>query len=823
VANGLLASLLPKAQLPVPFPAQDQAFPSNMNLNALPQPPPVSRARNWLGTLPLQYKAWGLTCLLIIGVSAAMSLGVYHTLKRSFDRMEHRQVTDHAERLRHQLAQMLDNLDRVGRDYANWDQTSDYATQPYQAYEDANLNDSTLDTLQLQALLIFNTRGKLVGGKTMAENSRVVKADPEIWQELLDRHLSLALAKDPVGVRGYLRLPDGRQALYACIPIHRSGGTGPAVGSFVMIRVLDERVVGLLRELSGLQISLDKTQFRSEEPIERTLTEQAMKEGFSWHAVDANWLAFHVVLPDIEGRNIGHFHCKVERVLHQQGRRAQLILYTGIFSITVIAGFGMLWLMRSLVIARLETLHAEVRRIGSGANPDARVSMDGQDEIAGLGREINLMLEGLVYVEARHAQAMEATEKLEAQLVHAQKMEAIGTMAGGLAHDFNNMLNSILGSADLLRYELPANHPAQENIRRIEKAGASAAALVQQLLAVSRKQQHRPEALRLGETVQDAMKLLQAALPRNIEFRLQQETANDFVMADMPQMHQVIMNLATNAAHAMAGRETARFTITIAEASLPDEQRPETKTLPPGDYIRMTLADTGAGIPTENLDHIFEPFFTTKPRGAGTGLGLAVVHGIIGKHSGSIGVESRLGSGTQFIIHLPRLASPPANLGSTLATNSSAPQAQRSTAETGGEAAIVASQTKQLHILLVDDDPMVCDTLANGLRRLGHLVHAVNNTGEALRMIADPGIEISVLVTDQMMPGMNGTELGSRIQALRPGLPMILVSAYAATLEEEHVLAHGFTHLLRKPLTAGQLSQAVLSTVHPPRGARPRA
>ena len=752
----------------------------------------------WFGGLPLQYKAWVMTCIVIVSVSVAMSVGVYQTFRRSFDKMERKAVEEHVERLHRIMQANLESLERGTKDYANWDDSADYITEKSKRFEDANLNLSTLATLQLHAFLFFDTKGRLVAGRYLDESGALQNAEGTVWTRLFRQQIVETLVEDSPGTMGYFKTSVDGLCYYACLPIHRNEGRGPTAGVIIQVKRIDKNALKQLKELTALDLRLDPMDMTSADPVEQRLNEGAPLD-FSSTIIDDNWIAFHAPVRDSEGKALAHFHGRVERQLQQHGRRAQLILYTGIFSITVIAGLVMIWLLRSLVIARLEKLHAEVRRIAHDATPDARVTLSGRDEISDLGREINTMLEAMVYVEARHAEALKASETLEAQLLQAQKMEAIGTMAGGLAHDFNNMLNSILGSADLLRYELPQKHSAQEHIRRIEKAGANAAALVQQLLAVSRRQPLKPEPIRLCETVMDAMRLLQSALPKNIEFQMAPETVNDTVMADAAQLHQVVMNLATNAAHAMAGREKARFTVCIQDCRLPDPARPETNSMPPGDYLRMILSDNGSGITPENMERIFEPFFTTKPSGSGTGLGLAVVHGIIGKHNGCIGVESKVGVGTRFFVHLPRIEARP--IPST---------------EPGGRADNArgaALGADKLHLLLVDDDRMVCDTLSNGLRRAGFTVHGITSTEEALRLIADPGMQVSVLITDQMMPGMNGMELGARARALRPGLPMILISGYASSLEEEHVMSKGFSMMMMKPLTAGQLSQAVFSAL----------
>ncbi|HYD84379.1 MAG TPA: ATP-binding protein, partial [Opitutus sp.] len=309
-------------------------------------------------------------------------------------------------------------------------------------------------------------------------------------------------------------------------------------------------------------------------------------------------------------------------------------------------------LLRSMVIARLESAHAAVRRIGDTSDLSVRLPAEGSDELSGLSAGINRMLEALARGEAQRVAAEQERERLRAQLQHVQKMEAIGTLAGGLAHDFNNLLTSIQGSSTLIRLEGQPSAINERHLRRIEQATSNAVALVRQMMAFGRRNPTVFAHHHLGKIVQDALQLLRSSIPRTIEFEVIGDEADDVVHGDAGQLQQVLVNLGTNASQAMAGGR-GRFTIAIARVRLPDPARAETANLS-GEYLRLSVSDTGCGIEPENLQRVFEPFYTTKPVGSGTGLGLAVVHGIISHHHGTIAVESEVGRGTTFVVHLPK-------------------------------------------------------------------------------------------------------------------------------------------------------------------------
>jgi PAS domain S-box-containing protein len=377
--------------------------------------------------------------------------------------------------------------------------------------------------------------------------------------------------------------------------------------------------------------------------------------------------------------------------------------------------------------------------------------------------------------------------KLEDHLRQAQKMEAIGTLAGGIAHDFNNILGAMFGYGYLLQQDTTGNSVAQDSVGQILKAANRAKELVQQILTFSRQREQKRQVIRLNTVVKEAMKFLRASLPANIHIETDLAADTPAVLADPTQIYQVVMNLATNAHQAMEDR-AGQITVTL-EPFQPDEQfiqaHSECRPVP---YARLTIADTGHGMNAKTLARIFEPFFTTKPVGKGTGLGLAVVHGIVTSHEGIITVASEVGQGTTFRIYFP------AQTGQTALTD-------------GATGKVVHGLRQK--ILLVDDEPALTASLGKLLERLNYQVTTSNAARAAVELFRSTPAQFDLVITDLTMPEMNGLELARQLRAIRPDLPVIMVSGFSPELNQENLRAAGICELLEKPIVLPALTGAL--------------
>ncbi len=395
--------------------------------------------------------------------------------------------------------------------------------------------------------------------------------------------------------------------------------------------------------------------------------------------------------------------------------------------------------------------------------------------------------------------------ELEAQLRESHKMQAVGTMAGGIAHDFNNILGAILGNVELAKADCAAGSPVLESLLEIDKAGRRARDLVRQILTFSRNEPPQRSAVSLAEVVHDTERLLRVTLPPAIELHMQLQAGLPPVLADATQVEQALLNLCTNAVHAIG---TERGSIHVEAATVqPDQRLTERLGLAPIDYVALTVRDTGPGMDAATLERIFEPFFTTKPVGQGTGLGLAVVHGVMRTHEGGVDVQSAPGQGSRFTLYFPVAtgatagAQPsPAAQAVPLAAATSAPEP----AEPPGGA-----PGKKHHVMYVDDDQALVFLVQRLLRRRGYEVSGYTDPHEATAALRAAPQAYDLLVTDYNMPGFCGVDLVREARLIRPDLPVALASGYVTAEIEQAALAEGAQALIHKPNDVEELCATV--------------
>ena len=389
---------------------------------------------------------------------------------------------------------------------------------------------------------------------------------------------------------------------------------------------------------------------------------------------------------------------------------------------------------------------------------------------------------------------------LEAHLRQAQKLEAVGQLAGGVAHEFNNLLTAILGYSEIIAASVSPDHPACKHAERIKKSTDRAAGLVRQLLTFGRKQIVQPQPLSLNAVVQDAVRLLRPLLGERVRVEVRIDPEAGLVRADPGQMQQLLTNLCLNARDAMPRGGT--LTIETAAVYLDDNSPAEPASLSPGRYATLAVRDTGCGMDAETRTRLFEPFFTTKGTGQGTGLGLATVYGIVQQHNGRIVVHSVPDQGTTFRVYLPRLAR--------------RDQASATLPEEPGP----RHRPSRATILLVEDEDEVRDVVQDILMAEGYAVLAARHADDALRLSQAHDGPLDLLVTDMVMPGLSGPELAARLQPARADMKVLYISGYAASSLSEHGQLGPDMAFLAKPFTRSQLAERVREVlgVPPSRG-----
>ena len=404
-------------------------------------------------------------------------------------------------------------------------------------------------------------------------------------------------------------------------------------------------------------------------------------------------------------------------------------------------------------------------------------------------RDASGKVEGILILTTDITERKKATDKagkLKDQLRQAQKMESIGTLAGGIAHDFNNILSAILGYTELSLMNLAEGSTLKPNLEKVLGAGKRARDLVQQILAFSRQGNPEMAPFRINRVVKDALQLIRASLPTTMDIRFQVKS-DATVMGDSTQIHQVLMNLCTNAGHAMKDGKGI-LTVEVAEEEMiHDNFSGDPYGILPGRSVRISVGDTGQGMAPDVMERIFDPYFTTKKKGHGTGMGLAVTHGIIKNHGGAITVESEMGKGSTFTVLLPIMEERPG------------PSSE-------AQEPIVRGNEK---ILLVDDEMSLADMGKQMLESLGYSVEARTSSVEALALFkADPD-RFDLVITDMTMPNMTGVELSQRIMEIRPASLIILCTGFSELITESQAKALGIKAFIAKPVLKADLARTV--------------
>lgn len=376
--------------------------------------------------------------------------------------------------------------------------------------------------------------------------------------------------------------------------------------------------------------------------------------------------------------------------------------------------------------------------------------------------------------------------RLEKQLIQAQKMQAIGTLAGGIAHDFNNILSAIMGYTEICMLQAPRDTQIPRRLDKIMLACQRARELVKQILTFSRQTRMEPNKVQIHLIVKEALKFLRASLPSTIEIQQEILTDSSYVMADPTQIHQVLMNLCTNAAHAMH-ENGGKLSVKLDDVTLDNKDVKKFSGIKPGAYVRLTVSDTGHGMDRETMEHIFDPFFTTKKIGDSTGMGLAVVQSIVEDYGGAVYVDSDPENGSTFEVLLPKTTIEPV-------FEKQSP---------------VSLPRGNERILLVDDEAFIVDIAKEMLEILGYNITATGSSPEALKWFDQAPDNFDLIITDQTMPKMTGTDLAERIQNIRADIPIILCTGYSEEIIAERNESRNIKAVIMKPFIIQEMALIV--------------
>ena len=413
------------------------------------------------------------------------------------------------------------------------------------------------------------------------------------------------------------------------------------------------------------------------------------------------------------------------------------------------------------------------------------IHKDGSVRLFNLSGAANLDSEGKVTGMVGLLKDITEQQKLQTQLQQSQKMEAVGTLAGGIAHDFNNILSAIIGYSELTLLEVPGGTKVQQNLTEVLRASQRAKDLVKQILSFSRQNEEKLKLVEVKVIIKEALKLLRASLPATIEIRQQIDPNAGIIEADPTQVHQLMMNLCTNSAAAMC-EEGGLLEISLMKVDIDALSTTMYLDIEPGSYLRLSVHDTGDGMTPEVLERVFDPYFTTKEKGKGTGLGLAVVHGIVKRHRGGITVETAPGKGTAFHIYFPRV------------------QQEIEAVET---AEVQSLPRGHECILLVDDEEDLIEIGAQMLSHLGYEVATRSDGAEALEAFRAQPERFDLVITDMTMPNLTGDRLAKELIKIRPDIPIILCTGFSERISEQKAKEIGIREFSMKPFVMRDLAE----------------
>lgn len=716
-----------------------------------------------------------ITLLLLLVVATFMA-GLWAF--RIYDRQKFARIAQDREKERKQSFEAF--LEKTGEplktlcDYDSyWDQTVRAIASNDQKWFADNINDLTLEGYRANGLWVYPPDPQksvyhIINFRT--ERLPELPIPREAFEKLFEQepyaHFFVQVDNDIMEIRG--------ATVHGS---HDQGRNTPRRGYLFVGRLWNEPELKEMAMFANNQLRLASVNAR---PAEL----QADEEN--------GVVAFSRMLPDWEGKPLAQLIVRNESPAVRELNRSSEILWVAFCCFAVVV---LLLISSSLVwwvSHPLRRIMDSLKR--SDAKPIDRLCWDHSEfgELARTTKKFfeqrdNLMKE----MEERRA-TEEALRKSEEELRHSQKMEAVGRLAGGVAHDFNNLLTAIIGYAELIATRASSNTLAKQNAELIRKAGEQAAALTRQLLAFSRKQILQPKVIDLNELVVEMEKLLRRVIGERFDLQSQPHAEIGRVKADPSQIEQVVLNLGVNARDAMprGGKliirtENVRLDRTAA-AQL-------SASLRAGDYVMLSVTDTGAGMDEETMSHIFEPFFTTKGPGKGTGLGLATVYGIVRQTGGGISVESEPGKGSIFRIYLPQVSAP-VEFTKTLPS----PVEKSENFET---------------VMVVEDEDIVRELVCEVLEEQGYNVICARDGVEALSMAGEFDGMIHLLVTDVIMPHMNGHELAVKLSSLRPDMKVLYVSGYSDNDIGDHGVLDPRYELLQKPFTPQTLARKIRDVI----------
>jgi signal transduction histidine kinase/CheY-like chemotaxis protein len=689
----------------------------------------------------------GITLLVLVLALDAVSRLV---VLRSFVELERAEAAQNVQRVLSAISDNLGSLKSSNKDWAEWDDPHLFMQGKNPEFIETNVRESTsFLNLRVGIMSFVQPSGEITFIKQVDLETGEEVPVPEVFTKYITEHSFLYNHK-AVGanVAGFVAIPSGFY-LISSQAIVSSAREGPIAGAVIFARKFDSREIQHLSKSTLYALSVrpvgdpkNPADFQKAVPL-------LAGRDVVVRPLDSQVIAGYVLLKDVEGKPVYILRADTPRTVYAQGLATVAYFKGMLLAVTLLFGLMIILFIRTLVLRRITHLNEEMSRIAATGEASKRVSVIGKDELAGLSRAVNNMLGAL---ERSRAELMKNQEKLR----EAQRMETVGKLAGGVAHDFNNLMTVISGYAEVLVSSLSPEDPARKDVGEILKASQRATKLTAQLLAFSRRQLMQAEVVSPIEVIRAKEEMWKQLAGESIELSILPPGEAGRVKVDAGQFEEALTNLILNACEAMP--KGGRIVIETANVDL-DENYSERhqERVASGSYVMVAVTDSGCGFSEELRPHLFEPFFTTKDKSKNAGLGLATAYGIVKQAGGYIFIYSEPGQGTTAKIYLPRV---PERTPAAAAKNGEPPRGTET-------------------ILLAEDEPMVRSLSARVLKEHGyHLLEAADGL-DALKVATEFGqSRIDLLLTDVVMPKMGGKELADKLKTDRPGLKILFASGY---------------------------------------------
>lgn len=725
--------------------------------------------------MKLQHKAWALILTAVAVCAGGALLGARYVVQDSFSRLEAEHAAREGERAKRVLNQQVQGLSATTQDYAYWIDAVEFVRGKRASFMADNFDTDNMGYLRISEVLVIDGRGRVLATLKRESEERLSRLGAERIAPLRELAMLVLKGEDPKAVLQTLRVVNGELEIVIAAAVRQpSVQDGAAQGVVVMVRRFDEAEVQRLAEVLMMPARLSFAQpGHSGEP-------------FHVQRVNAELDDLHAVLEDRQGRPVAELILGLDRRLQEQGQalNGQGMMVVALTSL--MASLLLVLILDRFLLKRIQRLYSDIEvitREGPTAAPP--VLVQGNDEISSLACGVNQLLQRVQSDAQQQRLSFERQEAIQAQLMQSQKSEALGRLAGGIAHDINNSLAAVTGWVRLTMEDLEEKHPGHESLGQALKATKYADGLIRQLLAFGRKTAPKLQRLHLRTLVDETRRLVGAGLTRECEIVAIHRVNRDVVEGDPTQLQQVLVNLLINAADAMEGK--GRIEIIIDDITLPlgldQAPPPGTTELGNGRFLTVEVRDFGPGMAPDVAARVFEPFFTTKSVGRGTGLGLSVAQGITLHHGGHIGLSSALGQGACFCVYLPACADDASAL---------------------SPAADPSSEHRRRELLFVDDDQLVRQSWSALLERKGWNVTRARDGEEAWSYLVQSSQRWDVVLTDLSMPRLDGVGLGQRIRSMNQPPPVVLLSGNLDEADEQ-LMAELFAVVLRKPVEAGDL------------------